>query len=75
MTNKARRLVREYRQAAVELSWMGSKDPESFDEIRKRFNRAEKALRTYITALEAGGLEAKIAKIPTTAELPEATWE
>lgn len=52
MSRKASRLVRRFRQAVIDWSWKGSRDPEMFDGIEQEYLDAIEALAAFIAKLE-----------------------
>lgn len=49
--DKLKRLITDYRNAAIADSWKGGGDPADFPEIEKRLLDARKALNAFIMSL------------------------
>ena len=53
LSHVASSLLEAFESAAVDLSWMGSKDPESFEKIQENYRKAAAELTEYVAGLEA----------------------
>lgn len=42
------KLIRNYKYAAIALSWMGSKHPDDHDDIKEKYREAKRKLNAYI---------------------------
>jgi hypothetical protein len=42
------RRIKKFEEAAIELSWKGSRHPDDHKDIEKEYNRARKALISYV---------------------------
>ncbi len=45
------KLINEYRDAAIEKSWMGSRMPEEFPAIKERYRKAKQKLKEALDEL------------------------
>lgn len=49
-SNKFYTLLREFEDAAIELSWKGSRHPEDWEDIEHNYTVARKKLRNWVLA-------------------------
>lgn len=66
MTNTIKRLMREFEDAAIMKSWKGGRDPETWDDIDREYDRARDNLLNAVVRLRVACNEVIGGQSPAT---------